>query len=209
MKHGFLRGLLARYTLATGRLTGLYRRLCAPAGADWAAYLKRHGGLYAMGEHCVIQANVVITDPAHVRLGNNVHLTGCTLFGHDGSVAMLKRMSGRRLDRVGKIDIGDNVFVGHQAIVMPGITIGSNVVVGAGAVVTRDVPPNTIVAGNPARPIGTVDAMLDRCERETRALCWAAHPQLAADYIGPPEPALTALRNAAFFATPAAAGELQ
>jgi acetyltransferase-like isoleucine patch superfamily enzyme len=209
MKLGFPRRLLARYTLATGRLTGLYRKLCAPAGAEWAAYLKRHGGLYAMGEHCVIQANVTITDPAHVRLGNNVHLTGCTLFGHDGTVAMLKQMSGRRLDRVGRIDIGDNVFVGHQAIIMPGISIGSNVVVGAGAIVTRDVAPNTIVAGNPARPIGTVDAMLDRYERETRALGWATHPQLAPDYFGPAEPQLTALRNAAFFPTPAAAGELQ
>ncbi len=208
MRRGFLRGLLARYTLATGRLTGLYRKLCAPAGIEWTAYLKRHGGLYAMGEHCVIQANVTITDPPHVRLGNNVHLTGCTLFGHDGTVSMLKQMSGRRLDRVGKIDIGDNVFVGHQAIIMPGITIGSNVVVGAGAVVTRDVPSNTIVAGNPARPIGAVDAMLDRYERETRRLSWAAHPQLAPDYFGPAEPQLTALRNATFFANPAVAGDL-
>ena len=209
MKRGFLRGLLARYTLATGRLTGLYRKLCAPAGREWAEYLKRNGGLYAIGEGCVIQANVTITDPAHVRLGHNVHLTGCTLFGHDGTVAMLKQMSGRRLDRVGRIDIGDNVFVGHQAIIMPGISIGSNVVVGAGAIVTRDVPSNTIVAGNPARPIGTVEAMLDRYERQTQALRWAAHPQLAPDYFGPPEPALTALRNATFFATPAATGELR
>jgi acetyltransferase-like isoleucine patch superfamily enzyme len=208
MRSGFLRGLLARHTLATGRLTGLYRRLCAPAGIEWAAYLKRHGGLYAMGDGCVIQTNVTITDPAHVRLGNNVHLTGCTLFGHDGTISMLKQMSGKRLDRVGKIDIGDNVFVGHQAIIMPGITIGSNVVVGAGAVVTRDVPSNTIVAGNPARPIGTVDAMLDRYERATGALRWAAHPQLAADYFGPAEPQLTALRNSVFFATPVA-GERQ
>jgi acetyltransferase-like isoleucine patch superfamily enzyme len=207
MKHGSFRGLLARYTLATGRLVGLYRRVCRPNGIEWAAYLKKHGGLYAMGEGCVIQTNVTITDPAHVRLGRNVHLTGCTLFGHDGTVAMLKQMSGRRLDRVGKIDIGDNVFVGHQAIIMPGITIASNVVVGAGAVVTKNVPRNMIVAGSPARPIGTFDEMLDRYTRETRALDWAAHPQLAPDYFGPATPDLTALRNAAFFAAPAVAGE--
>ena len=209
MKRGFLRGLLARYTLASGRLVGLYRRFCAPAGAEWAAYLKRHGGLHAMGDGCVIQANVTITDPAHVRLGRNVHLTGCTLFGHDGTVSMLKQMSGRRLDRVGKIDIGDNVFVGHQAIVMPGVTIGSNAVVGAGAIVTRSVRPNTIVAGNPARPIGTVEALLDRYERETKALHWAAHPQLAPDYAGPAAAELTALRTAAFFPSPATAEKCQ
>ena len=207
MNLGPFRGHLARYVFATGRLVGLYRRLCAPGGIEWAAYLKRHGGLYAMGEGCVIQTNVTITDPAHVRLGNNVHLTGCTLFGHDGTVSMLKQMSGRRLDRVGRIDIGDNVFVGHQAIVMPGITIGSDVVVGAGAVVTRNVPPNTVVAGNPARPIGTLSAMLDRYTRETEVLRWAAHPQLAPDYFGPAAPELTALRNACFFPAPTAAGE--
>jgi len=201
-----LRALLERRVLATGRHVGLYRRLCKPSGAQWAAYLKRHGGLYAMGEGCVIQTNVTITDPAHVRLGDNVHLTGCTLFGHDGTVNMLKQMSGRRLDRVGKIDIGDNVFVGHQAIVMPGVVIGSNVVVGAGAIVTRNVASNTVVVGNPARPVGTVAALLDRYASSTAALRWADHPQLAPDYFGPASAELTTLRNAAFFAPFAAAG---
>jgi len=207
MNRQAFRRLLARYVLATGRLVGLYRRLCAPAGIEWAAYLKRHGGLHAMGEGCVIQTNVVITDPPHLRLGDNVHLTGCTLFGHDGTVSMLKQMSGRRLDRVGRIDIGDNVFVGHQAIVMPGVSIGPNAIVGAGAVVTRNVPRNTIVAGNPARPIGTVDALLERCTRETAALQWADHPQLAADYFGPAAAELTAQRKALFFPAPLIAGE--
>jgi acetyltransferase-like isoleucine patch superfamily enzyme len=206
MKRGLFLRLIARHAHATGRLVGLYRRLCRPAGHEWAAYLRRHGGLYAMGEGCVIQANVTITDPAHVRLGSNVHLTGCTLFGHDGTVSMLKQMTGRRLDRVGKIDIGDNVFIGHQAIVMPGVTIGSNVVVGAGSVVTRDVPSNTVVAGVPARPISTLEALLERYTRETQALRWADDPQLDPGYAGPARPALTALRNATFFPESAVAG---
>jgi acetyltransferase-like isoleucine patch superfamily enzyme len=206
MRSQRLRGLFARFVIATGRLRGFYRRVCRPTGEEWARVLRAHGGFHAMGEHCSIQTNVVVTDPFHVRLGRNVHLTGCTLFGHDGVVAMLKRMSGRRLDRVGRIDIGDNVFVGHQAIVMPGVAIGPNSVVAAGSVVTRDVPPDTIVAGNPARPIGRVSELLARVERETRALRWHDHPHLAADFFGPASAELVALRNAAFFPAPAAAG---
>jgi acetyltransferase-like isoleucine patch superfamily enzyme len=209
MKSQTLRELFARFVISTGRLTGLYRRLCRPSGEEWARVLRRHGGFYAMGEHCSIQTNVAITDPCHVRMGNNVRLSGCTLFGHDGVVAMLKQMSKQPLDRVGKIDIGDNVFIGHQAIVLPGVTIGSNVVVAAGAVVTKNVQPNTIVAGNPARPIGTVNDLLARAERETRALRWYSHPQLAADYFGPASPELARLRNAAFFPAAATAGGAQ
>ena len=57
-------------------------------------------------------------------------------------------------DKGGAIKIGDRVWIGYRAIVLPGVTIGEGAVVGAGSVVTRDVADYTIVAGNPARPIG-------------------------------------------------------
>lgn len=182
-----------------GRAVGLYRRVCRPSGSEWATFLRRRGGFFGIGERCSIQFSVVVTDPCHVRLGNNVHLTGCTLFGHDGSVKMLSKMSGKTLDRVGRIDIGDNVFVGHQAIIMPGVTIGSNAIVGAGALVTRDVPPNSIVAGRPARVVGQVDAYVARCEANTARLPWASHPGVAPYFLAPAPADLTALRNAVFY----------
>ncbi|WP_246657775.1 DapH/DapD/GlmU-related protein [Arthrobacter yangruifuii] len=57
---------------------------------------------------------------------------------------------------VAAISIGNNVWIGGGTTILPGITVGENSVVGAGAVVPRDVPPNTVVVGNPAKPVRTV-----------------------------------------------------
>lgn len=198
----WLRSALSAYTLRTNRLRGLYRRMCQPDGYAWAELLRRHGGLYAMGAGCCIQQNVAITDPAYVRLGNNVHLTGCALFGHDGSVAMLRTAYRVNLDKVGKIDIRDNVFVGHQAILMPGITIGPNAIVAAGSVVTRDVPPDSIVAGVPAKVIGRVGDHVERLRGEMRALPWREHPMMDFLYNGPSCADLDAQRIRHFFGEP-------
>ena len=193
-----LRRVLAAYALRTGRLLGLYRRICNPDGMAWAAIVKRHHGLYAMGEHCFIQTNVVITDPPYVRLGSNVRLSGCTLFGHDGSVNMLRRAFGLKLEKVGKIDIRDNVFIGHQAIVMPGVTIGPNAIVAAGSVVTRDVPPGSIFGGIPARGIGRVDALVARLQDEMQTLPWR-ELFLHNEYGAAPDEELQRMRIEHFF----------
>ncbi len=153
---------------------GIYRRFCKPDGTEWAAYLKRRGVFFDMGEHCSIQTNVTITDPGYVRLGNNVRLTGCTLFGHDGSVNMINRAFGCRVDRVGKIDIRENVFIGHGATVLPGVTIGPNAIVAAGAVVTRDVAEDSVSGGVPAKTICRLSDMVDRLKKETERLPWAS-----------------------------------
>lgn len=173
MKNGLCR-LLRFLAHRHGRAVGLYRRLCQPDGEAWAAFLKERRVLHAMGEACSIQTNVVITDPAYVRMGDNVRLSGCTLFGHDGSVNMLNRAFGLKLDHVGPIDLRDNVFIGHNAIVLPGVTIGPNAIVAAGAVVTRDVPENTIVGGVPAKVVCALDEHVARLARETDQLPWRA-----------------------------------
>jgi maltose O-acetyltransferase len=60
-------------------------------------------------------------------------------------------------DKIGKVVIGDNVFIGQNTIILPNVTIVNRVIIGAGSVVTRDIPSNSVAAGNPAR----VKCMLD------------------------------------------------
>jgi acetyltransferase-like isoleucine patch superfamily enzyme len=60
--------------------------------------------------------------------------------------------------RSGPVEIGRNVWVGRHATILPGVTIGDHSVVAAAAVVVRDVPPRTLVAGNPARPVREIEA---------------------------------------------------
>jgi serine acetyltransferase len=86
-----------------------------------------------------------------IRLGDDVSLgpeaTILTL-GHDPQSPTFE-------DRGGDVIIGNRVWIGYRALIMPGVTLGEGAVVAAGAVVTKDVEPFMIVAGVPARPIGT------------------------------------------------------
>ena len=115
--HHLLRKLAHDY----GRFGWLYFHIVKPRNDEFADYLRKRGGFNAIGENCLINPDVVVTNPEYVRLGNNVCLASCSLIGHDGVVAVLNRAFQRKLDSVGKIDIRDNVFIGHGAIVLPGV----------------------------------------------------------------------------------------
>lgn len=96
-----------------------------------------------------------------VSIGNRVTLTGVKILTHDGSTQIPFGVS-----RVGKVTIGDEVFVGHGTIILPNVRIGSRVVIGAGSVVTKDIPANSVAVGNPARVIGTYDDFLKKHEMQ-------------------------------------------
>jgi acetyltransferase-like isoleucine patch superfamily enzyme len=166
------RVLIRRIAFRTGRLHGLYLRLCRPSGDEYARYLRARNVFQSQGEHCFIMPTSVFTDPRYVEIGNNVQMASCTVLGHDGSIAMLNRAYNVVLDSVGPVRLKDNVFIGHNSILMPNITIGPNAIVAAGALVTRDVPEGKIVSGVPAKVVGSVDTLVAFRELQTKELPW-------------------------------------
>lgn len=127
--------------------------------------------LKALGQGSGIQMNCCFLNGRKVEIGQrNVINFGCLLdgrkhriqtgsdvsIGPEASILTLGHdpQSSEFEDRGGEVIIGDRVWIGYRAIVLPAVTIGEGAVVGAGAVVTKDVLPYVIVAGNPARVIG-------------------------------------------------------
>lgn len=98
------------------------------------------------------------SEPFLIELGDNVTITrGVTFVNHDGGVVLF-RSEYKGLNVYGKIKIGNNVFIGVNTIILPGVTIGDNVVIGAGTIVNKDVSSNTVAAGVPVREIKSLDA---------------------------------------------------
>jgi maltose O-acetyltransferase len=69
--------------------------------------------------------------------------------------------------RIGKVTIGNRVFIGASSVILPGVTIGSNVIIGAGSVVTKDIPDNVVAAGNPAKVLMPINDFLTKRQQET------------------------------------------
>lgn len=119
-----------------------------------------------VGRDCRIYARSFGSEPFLITIGDRVTVTsGVRLLTHDGSTWLFRDDKGRRY-RYKPVKIGNDVFIGINSIIMPGVTIGSRVIVGAGSIVTKDVPDNTVVAGNPARVIGAFDDLERRCIKD-------------------------------------------
>lgn len=126
-----------------------------------AEYLRRQGA--QIGENCFIVPTNVGTEPYLVKIGNHVAIAnGVEFITHDGA-AWIFRDEVPDAQVFGPIVIEDNCIVGQNVILFPNIRIGRNSIVGAGSVVINDVPPNTIVVGVPARPLGSIERYREKC----------------------------------------------
>jgi len=112
-----------------------------------------YGYNISMGDDCFMNYDCIILDNAEVTIGKHC-LFGprCQLITATHPIDYRARQE-LRFDIAKPIRIGNECFFGDNVVVLPGVTIGDNVVVGAGSVVTKDIPSNTVVAGNPAKPI--------------------------------------------------------
>ena len=151
--------LLARYNAsepddAAGRL-GLLRELLGAVGDTPDIQPRFHcdyGYNIRLGHRCFINYNCVFLDCAPIEIGDDLQMAPAVqLYAATHPLDRATRAAG--LEYARPIRIGSGVWIGGGAIVLPGITISDGAVIGAGSVVTRDVPADTVVAGNPARII--------------------------------------------------------
>jgi maltose O-acetyltransferase len=122
-----------------------------------APFYVDYGENIHLGNNVEINANCVFLDCNRITIGDN---SGIGPGVHIYTVAHPTNPSDRLPDHKGfwksftkPVTIGSNVWIGGSSVILPGIVIGDNATIGAGSVVTHDVEPNTVVAGNPARLI--------------------------------------------------------
>jgi acetyltransferase-like isoleucine patch superfamily enzyme len=114
-----------------------------------------------IGEGTWIGAFTVLDGSGGLTIGDGCDISsGAQIYTHSSARRCVSGRTHRHVDRA-PTTIGDRVFVGANAVIQMGVTIGDEAVVAAGAVVTKDVATRTIVAGVPARPVGTVETSSD------------------------------------------------
>ena len=133
-------------------------------------YLKRSG--LKIGDGCEINKDVCFgSEPYLIEIGNYVRITsGCKFITHDGGVWVLRHKTNNiNLDLIKKIKIGNNIHIGINSIIMPGVTIGDNVIIGCGAVVTKNIPSGEIWGGVPAKKITSIDEYFEKHKSEFKS----------------------------------------
>ena len=105
-----------------------------------------------VGDNFFANYNLIILDVAKVRIGDNAQIApNVSIYTAGHPIHPDSRNSGYEYGI--DVTIGDNVWIGGNVVIMPGVTIGDNVVIGAGSVVTKDLPDNVIAVGNPCRVV--------------------------------------------------------
>jgi acetyltransferase-like isoleucine patch superfamily enzyme len=131
------------------KLKNFYRKTFWPTDR----YLRSLG--VTIGRNCRIASRHFGSEPYLVTVGDHVQIThGVKLYTHGGGWVL--RLKQPNFDCFGKISIGNNVYIGNHALIMPGVSIGNDVIIGAGSVVTKSFGDGVIIGGNPAKVIGSI-----------------------------------------------------
>lgn len=131
----------------------------------YISYLRNLG--IKIGEGCIIYdpTNIKIDTqiPFMLEIGKYVRMTsGVQILTHDYSLSVLSAVCGDVVGSVEKTVLGNNIFIGRNAIILKGVTVGDNVIIGAGSIVSKDCESNCLYAGIPAKKICTIEEMYKR-----------------------------------------------
>lgn len=137
-------------------------------------WLKKHSVFYHMGENCYYHTRDIPAEPYLLSIHNNVRIAANVRFiTHDMISLVIDHIPeyynehGRMKYYIGSIEVFDNVMIGVNSTIMYDVKIGPNAIVAAGSVVTKAVPPGTVVGGNPARVICSFDDFVTRRYKKT------------------------------------------
>lgn len=145
---------------------------CLPTSTQRVKYIYKHNIFDKCGKNLFFQPRKLPADPKFIRFHDNVVVAAdVTFINHDVIYIMMRNMRYKpSVQHIDCIEIMDNVFIGMGATIMPGVKIGPNAVVAAGSVVTKDVPANAVVGGNPAKIIGEFDKLMEKRMAESAVL---------------------------------------
>ena len=148
------------------RLFQILRLWTIPGALKRAEYIKKKRIFAEFGNECSYMNRNIPLYAKLIKVGNNVHFAShVTFITHDVAHMMINRMQiqGPKVrEKVGCIEIGNNVFIGMNTIICRNVSIGDNVILGAGSVVTKNCESNSVYAGNPAKRIRSLNDFIDK-----------------------------------------------
>lgn len=128
-------------------------------------YIIKHNIFQSTGTNLFFQPRIIPADPKLISFKNNVVVaSNVTFINHDIINQMLNNIPDQSWYKYqsGCIEIGNNVFIGSNVIILPNIKVGDNVIMSAGSIITKDIPNNSVVGGVPARVIMTFEEYLQK-----------------------------------------------
>lgn len=135
-------------------------------GYSHAEYLKKYSVFHSIGDNCYFRPYDCPADAKSIRFGNNVRIASHVSFICHDLINQMLNFSGEFgkdfKPFYGKIEVGNNVYIGSYTVVLANVKIGSNVIIAAGSLVNRDIPDGKIAAGVPAKVVGNTSDFVEK-----------------------------------------------
>ncbi len=131
---------------------------------DRGLYLRRKRIFGLVGKNVRFQPRLIPLYPELIRLHDNIMIAaGVRFLTHDAAQRVLNNLGiGTFPEKVGCIEVMDNVFIGYNVTILPNVRIGNNVIIGACSTVTKDLEPNGVYVGTPAKRVGSFDDYIQK-----------------------------------------------